>query len=109
MNLLGRAEELVLLAVWKLGEDAYCVPIKKHLVKTTGKDWVFGAVYAPLERLEKKGLLQSNLGDPTPERGGKRKRTYKLTKAGVKALIEVKKVEKAMWEDISEGVLEKLI
>ncbi len=106
MSLLTRPEELVLLAVWRLKEDAYCVPIKKQLEGVTGKKWVFGAVYVPLERLEKKGFLQSFFGEPTAERGGKRKRMYKITPEGAQALVEVKKLEAAMWNKISEKALE---
>jgi DNA-binding PadR family transcriptional regulator len=109
MKLLTRPEELVLLSVWRLKEDAYCLPIKKHLVRTTGQNWVFGAVYVPLDRLEKKGYLKSYLGEPTPERGGKRKRLYRVTKEGIKALLEIKRVEKSSWDEISETALEKLI
>ena len=57
MRLLSRSEELVLLAVWKLEKNAYCVPIRKTLMEATGKKWSFGSIYDPLERLEKKKLL----------------------------------------------------
>ena len=106
MRILARAEELVLLAVHKLKDDAYSVPIRTHLSQITGSDWSFGAIYVPLDRLEKKGYLMSTLTDPTAERGGRSKRVYKLTDEGSKALLEIKKVEKASWEGISETSLE---
>jgi PadR family transcriptional regulator PadR len=100
MKFLSRPEELVLLAVWRLKENAYCVPIKKQLVQYTSHDWSFGAIYDPLDRLEKKGFLESCLSDPTAKRGGKRKRIYKLTPNGILALIKIKKITDEVWEGI---------
>lgn len=100
MKFLSRPEELVLLAVWRLKENAYCVPIKKQLVKVTSHDWSFGAVYDPLDRLEKKGFLESYLSDPTAKRGGKRKRIYKLTPNGVLELIKIKRIIDEVWDGI---------
>jgi PadR family transcriptional regulator PadR len=107
MKFLSRPEELVLLAVWRLKEKAYCVPIKKLLFQSTGHDWSFGAVYDPLDRLEKKGLLESKLSDATSKRGGKRKRIYKPTPSGVMALIEIKTMTDEVWEGISLKVLKE--
>jgi DNA-binding PadR family transcriptional regulator len=100
IKFLSRPEELVLLAVWKLKENAYCVPIRKQLVQSTSHDWSFGAVYDPLDRLEKKGFLESYLSDPIAKRGGKRKRIYKLTPNGILALIKIKKFTDEVWEGI---------
>lgn len=97
---LSRPEELVLLAVWRLKDNAYGVPIRKQLVRFTNRDWSFGAVYDPLDRLEKKGLLESSLSEPTARRGGKRKRIFKLTSAGIRALIEIKQIQDEIWDDI---------
>lgn len=106
MKLLSRPEELVLLAVWRLKEDAYCVLIKKQLAQVTGENWSFGAIYDPLDRLEKKGLLDSHLGDPTPKRGGKSRRIYTLTQDGRRALLEIKSISEAMWKGVSKPALE---
>ena len=100
MRFLSRPEELILLTVWKLKANAYCVPIKKQIVKLTGHDWSFGAVYDPLDRLEKKGLLASHLSEPTAKRGGKRKRIYELTPSGIMALIEIKTINDQVWDGI---------
>ena len=100
MKFLSRPEELVLLAVWRLKENAYCVPIKRQLVKSTGHDWSFGAVYDPLDRLEKKGLLESHFSEPTARRGGKRKRIYKLTPSGIMSLIDIKTISDEVWDGI---------
>ena len=102
---LSRPEELVLLAVWRLNENSYCVPIKKLIVQSTGHDWSFGAVYDPLDRLEKKGFLESYLSDPTAKRGGKRKRIYKLTPNGIMALIEIKTITNEVWVGIPLNAL----
>ena len=100
MKFLSRPEELVLLAVWRLKDIAYCVPIKKQLAQVTKQEWSFGALYDPLERLEKKGLLQSYFSEPTAKRGGKRKRIYKLTPSGVRALLELKSMSEDSWDGI---------
>ena len=106
MDLITRSEELILLAIWRLQKNAYSVKIREQLMQVTGKFWSFGAVYMPLDRLVKKGLLESYLADPTPERGGRSKRIYKPTKDGMAALIEIRKVEKAMWDGIPEFSLD---
>lgn len=102
MRLLSRSEEMVLLAVWKLQNEAYCVPIREHLMHVTQKPWSFGSIYDPLERLERKRLLSSHLTEPTNERGGRSKRIYQLTHDGQKALIEIKSIQEAMWADTKE-------
>lgn len=107
MKPITRPEEQVLLAVNKLQKNAYSVPIKEFLEETTGKNWSFGAVYDPLERLEKKGFLRSSVSDPVKERGGRGKRIYQLTPAGINALIEIKNVTEAMWKGVTKLSLEK--
>ncbi len=100
MKFLSRPEEIILHAIWELQEDAYCVPIRKRVSKITGKAWSFGAVYVPLRRLEKKGLLKSYLDDPIPMRGGKSRRIYKITLPGLKALADVRKLHDSMWAGV---------
>lgn len=102
MRFLSRPEELVLLAVWKLKENAYCVPIRDFLNKITGKTWSFGSVYDPLNRLEKKGLLESCLSGPTKTRGGRSKRIYRITPAGRRELVEIKALQQAVWEEVPD-------
>ncbi|MFA8343660.1 MAG: PadR family transcriptional regulator [Rhodothermaceae bacterium] len=106
MKILTRPEEMVLLAVWKLKGNAYGVTLAEQLTEMTGQKWVLGAVYVPLERLEKKGYLKSYLSNPTKERGGRSKRMYDLTKSGLKALIDIKTLEEQMWNEISKVSLE---
>jgi DNA-binding PadR family transcriptional regulator len=108
VKILSRAEELILLSVWRLGEEAYCVPILEEAQKHSNKDWTLSGIYIPLGRLERKGYVESYFGDPTPERGGKRKRYYKITSDGFQALKAVRQVEKSMWNGLSEAALDKL-
>ncbi len=107
MKLLTRSEEFLLLAIWRLQNNAYGVTIREQLKESTGKSWAFGALFVSLDRLVKKGFLQSHLSDPTPERGGRSKRMYRLTDEGMKALLEVKQVEKKMWADLPNLAPEK--
>jgi PadR family transcriptional regulator PadR len=103
LKLLTRAEELILLAVWKLKKNAYCVPIRAQISEVTGEHWSLGSIYMPLDRLVKKGYLESFLSDSTPERGGRHKRIYKLTDGGMKALLLVRQVQANMWRDVPES------
>lgn len=102
MKIISRADELVLLTVWRLQEDAYGVPIRKHIIKMTNTDWSVGAIYDSLERLTLWGYVEYFQSDPTPERGGRSKRFYKLTKTGMEALKNLKKVQQTMWENLPE-------
>ncbi len=106
MKLLSRPEEFVLLAVWRLQERAYSLPIRKQLTESTGYAWSLGSVYTPLERLEKKGLLTSWFTEATAARGGRPKRIYKLTPKGRQALLHTRRVEEAMWLGITGLALE---
>jgi len=101
MELLSRTEEIVMLSIWKLKGDAYGVTIRKQVSKITGKNWSIGAIYAPLHRVEKKGLVRTVKGDPLPERGGRSKVYYEITPKGKKALLETKKVHDSLWVGIS--------
>ena len=102
MRLLTRAEEIILIAVWKLQEKAYSVPIREELMEVTGKYWSFEAVYMTLERLVKKKYLDSYLADPTQERGGRSKRIYKVTPVGLEALKKIKEIYKASLKGLEE-------
>jgi PadR family transcriptional regulator PadR len=97
MKLLSRTEEIVLLAVWRLQDEAYGLAIRAHVSEATGYTWSIGAVYAPLHRLQKKGYVRTIHGEPTGERGGRSKVFYELTRTGKSALLHVKQVHEALW------------
>ncbi len=97
---LGEFEELVLLAVCGLGEAVYAVPIQQRIEARAGRSTTMGAVYAALDRLEQKGFLASRLGAVTRQRGGKRKRFYEITGAGLTAASAMRRTRERMWEGI---------
>jgi len=99
---LGEFELMILLAVIHLGEEAYGVPISRELEAQRGRDVSVGSVYAALERLEAKGLVASTLGDPTPERGGKAKRYFRVTREGLRQVHETRRVLSKMWRTLPE-------
>jgi DNA-binding PadR family transcriptional regulator len=102
MKLLTRSEEFVLLAVWKLQQDAYSLSIRDMLSEITGYEWSLGSVYTPLERLERKRLLRSSLSESTPERGGRKKRIYEVTSLGQQALLDIRTVQATMWDGVAD-------
>jgi PadR family transcriptional regulator, regulatory protein PadR len=83
---LGSLEQIVLLAVMRLGEDAYGITVRREIESATGRDLSIGAVYATLVRLESKGFVKSFAGEPTAERGGRAKRYFRVTADGKTAL-----------------------
>ena len=101
-NYLGEFELLVMLTVIRLGDDAYGVPITREIEQQTGRDVAFGTVYATLERLQRKGFVCSNLGDATPERGGRAKRYFRVTPTGLRTVRETKHCLIRMWRGLRE-------
>lgn len=101
MNLLTRPEEYVMLAIWKLQEEAYSITIREQVSKSTGYEWSLSSVFTPLNRLSKKRLVTSTLTKPQAQRGGRNKRVYELTPAGRQALIQIRTVEESMWSGVT--------
>jgi PadR family transcriptional regulator PadR len=99
---LGEFELMILLAVIRLGDDAYGVPISKELLVTTGRDVALGSVYAALDRLEQKEFVSSTLGDPTPARGGRAKRYFQVTAKGLREAKMTKKALTSLWRGIPQ-------
>lgn len=95
---IGEFEELVLLTIAALDEDAYGVGIKEDIEKRTDRSISIGALHSTITRLEEKGLIKSWLGDPTQERGGRRKRYFQLTNLGKSALREMKALRDELWD-----------
>ena len=97
---LGHFELLVMLAVLRAGDDAYGVPIANAIAETTGKRVILASVYNTLERLEEKGFVSSAIGQPTSERGGRAKRYYAITAAGMREVKAAKKALTVLWRGI---------
>jgi DNA-binding PadR family transcriptional regulator len=95
---LGEFEELVLLCVRQLREDAHGSNVQSLLAEEAGREVTLGAIYAALDRAQRKGLSESWLGEPTPERGGRAKRHYAVTKEGEAALRESRMIRERLWE-----------
>ena len=93
-------EQQVLLAVWQRDDDAYGTTVRDELEKRTGREISQGAVYTTLVRLEKKGLLRSRMSDPTPVRGGKAKRLFAITSAGMTGVQEARAAMDRLWEGL---------
>ena len=100
MSKLSRQEEQILLAVWKLGKDAYAIPIRGYLKEITGENISIGGIYVPLDRLVRKGFLSFYQSDPKPERGGMSRRYYQLTQRGFKVLEESRRIYEKLWKSL---------
>ncbi len=99
---LGEFQEIVLLTVLVLGENAYGVSIQEEIGVRMGRALSRGALHAALARLEKKNFIQSEFGGATKERGGRRKKYYKLTIGGKQALEEAKRLREGLWSDVPQ-------
>jgi DNA-binding PadR family transcriptional regulator len=97
---LGEFEQVVLLAILRLGDEAYAVAVQNEILRCTGRDVSRGSIYITLDRLETKGYLRSWLADPTPERGGRAKRYYTLRPAAIGALRESRRALIALWRGL---------
>jgi len=105
---LGEFEELVLLTIATLVNDAYSVAICDELEKNTGRSAKLGVVHAVLNRLEEKGFVKSKLGEATSTRGGKRKRYYSVTNTGKAAILKAKEVRDNLWSMIPGMALKNI-
>jgi DNA-binding PadR family transcriptional regulator len=101
---LGDLEELVLLAVVRLGNDAYGAAVRRELEERAGRSVSVSSIYVTLVRLEEKGLVSSEMGEPTAVRGGKAKRLFTLTSAGVAALEASRSVRERMWQGLDAAL-----
>lgn len=99
---LGELEQIVLLAVLRVGDEAYAVPILEQIEAQTGRKLARGALYTALERLEAKGCLRSRLGDPLPERGGRARRFFTVTPAAVRALKHSRLALMRLWNGLEQ-------
>jgi PadR family transcriptional regulator len=102
---LGELEQIVLLAVLRLKDEAYAIPILEQIEAQTGRKLARGALYTALDRLEAKGCLRSHVGEPLPERGGRARRYFTVTPAAVRALKHSRASLLRLWHGL-ESVLE---
>lgn len=100
-NTLGEFEQLVLLAIVHLQGDAYGMTIRRAIEERTGRTVVIGALYTALGRLERKGYVASRLADPTPQRGGRAKRIFRVERSGAAALQRSRDTLARMWAGLS--------
>ncbi|MCP4728082.1 MAG: PadR family transcriptional regulator [bacterium] len=99
MKPLTRKEELLLLTILKLNEEAYLVSIQDCLAKITGRKLGMSTIHLPLSKLENRGLIESGFGEATAVRGGRRKRIYRVTEKGLKALHDYREISNSLWMD----------
>jgi PadR family transcriptional regulator, regulatory protein PadR len=97
---LGNFELMVMLALIRLGDNAYGVPISEEIEERSGREVSVGGVYAALDRLERKGLVTSELGEATPERGGRAKRYFRVTPKGLREVREAQRTLTRLWQGL---------
>jgi DNA-binding PadR family transcriptional regulator len=97
---LGEFEQMVLLAILRLGDDAYGMTVRRELEETAGRNVTFGTVYGTLERLEEKGFVSSSHANPEPVRGGRARRYFRVEPAGELALARARDMMSRMWHGV---------
>jgi DNA-binding PadR family transcriptional regulator len=107
MILLSRAEEIILLAVYKLQGHAYGVSIREQVNKDLGRFWPFGVIYKTLKKLKAKGYVDKTASNPISERGGRTRYYYEITRDGISALEKILRIHSSVWRGIQDTGLEK--
>jgi len=102
MALLSRIEEILLLAIWKLRDEAYGIAIRNQVEKDTGITWLSEAIYAPLSRLKEKGYVETIAAAKSTERGGRPRVYYRLTRPGLARLVSIQEVNRALWRGVPD-------
>lgn len=98
----GDYELTVMLVLMRLGEKAYGVPICREIEERTGREVAVGSVYATLERLEEKGFVSAELGEPTAERGGRAKKYFRVTSKGIKEVRQAQRALTSLWKGLPQ-------
>jgi PadR family transcriptional regulator, regulatory protein PadR len=99
---LGEFELIVTLATLRIGDNAYGVPIAREIEESTGREAGIGSVYAALDRLERKGFVSSTVGEPAPERGGRAKRYFRVTNAGLRQIRQTREALVSLWQNLPQ-------
>jgi len=102
MRFLSRIEEILLLSIWKLKDNAYGISIREQVEQDTGVRWLSGAIYAPLNRLRKNGYVSTRQAEQPAELGGRPRIYYILTKLGKQKLISIQRVNRDVWQDVPD-------
>jgi DNA-binding PadR family transcriptional regulator len=102
MQFLSRIEEMLLLAIWKLEDDAYGITIREQVEKDTGIKWLSGAVYGPLSRLRKNGYVKTKTVKGTTDLAGRPRIYYFLTPLGKRKLRSIQELNRVLWAEVSE-------
>ncbi len=100
MKILSRSDEILMLAILRLKENAYGVTIIKEVQERTGKKLTFGSLWVSLDILNKRGFVKKRMADPTPQRGGRSKIYYSLPPKGIRALEDAREFQKSLWEGV---------
>ncbi|MCP4724755.1 MAG: PadR family transcriptional regulator [bacterium] len=100
MNFLSRIEEILLLSIYKLSDDAFGISIREQVEKDTGVEWMSGAIYAPLSRLKKNGYVNAVEAEGSTEQGGRPRIYYNLTPRGVEKLAAIQQVNRSVWDGV---------
>ena len=102
MKELSKSEEMILVAIWRLGSSAYGVSIRHRVKKDTGKNYSYGTLYGLLRQLAAKDLVRKRLEPPLPIQGGRAKTYFDLTPGGIQALKDALELHQRVWRDLSE-------
>ena len=100
MKFLSRIEEILLLAIWKLKDNAYGISIREQVEKDTDMKWLSGAIYAPLNRLKRNGFVATRQAEGSAELGGRPRIYYMLTQLGKERLVSIQSLNTNMWSDV---------
>jgi len=104
MKILSRSDEILLMAILRLKDNAYGVAIIKEVKKSTGRELRIGALWVTLDILSKRGLIEKRMGDPIPQRGGRSKIYYNLTPNGLNELERIRDFQRELWKGIPEKI-----
>ena len=102
MAFLSRIEEILLLTIWKLKDDAFGIAIRKQVETDTGISWLSEAIYAPLSRLKDKGYVRSQKSEGSAEKGGRPRIYYSLTRSGLERLAAVQEANRILWNGVPD-------
>ncbi len=102
MQFLSRIEEILLLAIWKLGDDAYGIAIREQVEKETSVKWLSGAIYGPLSRLRKNGYVKTAIAENPSDQRGRPRIYYQLTPVGKEKLQAIQMLNRVMWANVPE-------